>query len=401
MSGPAIYLDHAATTMLAPEIGRLMADMLARPSANPASQHRAGREAHARLEDAKDRIKAACLGTQTLAQLQTWQIVTTSGGTEANNLALPGLAGPHATPVYVGASEHPSVLSLATDAQPFRERCRVLPLDGRTGQVNIDALEGQLRAALNSSGPTGRPPARALVSIMLGNNETGILSDIGSVSRICRRFGAILHCDAIQAVSRVAPEEFVPWVDAFSISAHKLHGPIGVGALLVRTELPLRPLFFGGGQQLALRPGSESVLLVSALAAAVELAERHRQAGAMEQLTQLRLQFETLLRTKDLGAMIIGENLPRLPHITSVAFPGLDRQGLLMALDLNGIHCSSGSACASGSSQPSHVLSAMGLPQEWIEGAIRFSFSRFTSADEITEAVDRISLVIGRLRNRA
>lgn len=401
MSGDAIYLDHAATTHLAPEIAQLMASLFQQPWANPASQHRAGREANAVLEDAKDRIKVACLGINSNSQLQSWQIVTTSGGTEANNLALLGLSAASPTPVYVAASEHPSVLTPATEAPQLGHRSRVVPLVGSCGRANIDVLEEWLLAAKESGSPHGDHRARPLVSIMLGNNETGIRTDIEQVSQLCRRYDAVLHCDVVQAIGKVSPAEFVPWVDAFTISAHKLHGPIGVGALVFRSSLDLQPLLFGGGQQLALRPGSESVVLVSALAAAIELAEKYRQTGGWQQITELRLHFESLLHDGGIGAQVIGEEVPRLPHTSCIAFPGVDRQALLMALDFAGVQCSSGSACASGSSQPSHVLTAMGLPLEWINGAIRFSFSRFTSREELEEAALRISQVVHRLRKRA
>lgn len=343
----------------------------------------------AALEDAKDRIKATCLATTNTSQLLSWQIVMTSGGTEANNLAVQGLAPPGSL-ILVSSVEHPSVLTLATE--PLRERSRLVPVDAN-GQVNIDALDASLQDARKLA-------ARPLVSIMAGNNETGILSDWARVSEVCRSHDAILHSDAVQVLGKEATSDLLHFVDAITISAHKVHGPVGVGALLYRSSLNLLPLLYGGGQQLALRPGSESVPLAVAMAAACETAEKHRVDGSMLQVAQLRGQLEAGLLRADLGAELIGASVRRLPHIASVAFPGVDRQALLMALDLAGVHCSSGSACASGSSQPSHVLSAMHLPPLWVEGAVRVSLSRLTTAAQIDAAIERISNVVRKMRKR-
>lgn len=385
----AIYLDNAATTPLAREIADRLTELYAQTWANPSSQHRAGRRALAALEDAKDRIKAICLGTGRPSELQAWQLVITSGGTEANNLAISGLAGPNAGSILVSAVEHPSVLAMATEADVLAGRSHVVPVDG-AGQVNIDALDSLLGAA----GP------HPLVSIMVGNNETGIVQDLAQVAEVCRSHAAVLHCDAVQALGKLPTDDFAPWVDALSVTAHKLHGPVGVGALLVRGRIALKAMLHGGGQQLGLRPGTESVPLVEAMAATCELAEQARISGAMQQVAALRERFETGLTAAGIGAEIIGQQVRRLPHISAVAFPGLDRQGLLMALDMAGVQCSSGSACASGSSQSSHVLTAMQLPPVWVEGAIRFSFSRLSTAAEVDAALERVSNVVQKLRKR-
>lgn len=396
----AIYLDNAATTPLDPEVADLLAALYRQPWANPASQHRAGRSAQAALEDAKDRIKAACLTTTHPTQLLAWQLVLTSGGTEANNLALRGLASAPDSVIVVSSIEHPSVLSLATEA--LGERCRVVPVDAG-GQVNIDVLDAVLHEAAQQryGRSAGRAAARPLVSIMAGNNETGICSDLRRVAEVCRLRDATLHCDAVQVFGKAPLADLLGLVDAVTISPHKVHGPVGVGALLYRSSLTLQPLLYGGGQQLGLRPGTESVPLAVAMAAACEYAEHHRGSGAMERVRELRTRLEAALLSADLGAEVIGAALPRLPHITSITFPGLDRQALLMALDLAGVQCSAGSACASGSSQPSHVLSAMRRPPAWVEGAVRLSLSRFSSVAQIDAAAERISSVVRRMRSRA
>ena len=385
-----LYLDNAATTVLAPEVAEQFSGLLRQPWANPASQHRAGRQAQAALEDAKDRIKAICTGSQRAAQLQAWQLIVTSGGTEANNLALHGLvASPH-SPLIVSSVEHPSVLTMAAELQAQHTRpVHLVPVDA-AGQVNIDALDALLAAA----GPA------PLISIMVANNETGIIHNVPRIAQVCRAHGGLLHCDAVQAMGKLPVEQFVPWCDAFTVAAHKLHGPLGVGALVVRSSISVRPMLLGGGQQLGLRPGTESVPLVCAMAEACDLAERLRAGGCMQHVEELRLRFESDLIAAGIGAEVIGAESERLPHISLIAFPGLDRQALLMALDLAGIACSAGSACASGSSQNSHVLTAMDLPPLWVAGAIRFSFSRFSTGQEVDEAASRICDVINRLRKR-
>lgn len=380
----AIYLDHASTTPIDPEIAELIATSLRQTWANPASQHAAGRKARRVLEDAKDRIKAAFLGDTATKyrQWQTWQLVLTSGGTEANNLALHGLTEVNSA-IFVGATEHPS-LTVPTLASPLiAPRARLIPINTATLTANIDVLDQWL----GETKPEQRP---CLVSAMVGNNETGLISDIAKISSVCRRHGAVLHSDAVQAIGKCDVAELLPLVDALSLSGHKLNGPVGVGALLFRADIPLRPMLFGGGQQLELRPGTESVVAALGLAMAVEKAEETRRAGGDLRLGELRDLFEKLLCERLPFVRVIGLGLPRLPHISSVAFPGLDRQGLLMKFDLAGLECSSGSACASGSSQPSHVLTAMQLPAEWISGTIRFSFGRGSNRLEIEQAVERI-----------
>lgn len=403
MIGLDIYLDSASTTSLAPEIADLLTTELRKSRANPASLHKAGRQAQAALQDAKDRILALCVGDDYQARSEKWQIVITSGGTEANNLAIRGFSPSPLTPILASSVEHPSVLGPAAEMDPSRLNSeqlgagssfslrRLLPVDP-LGQVNIDVLDNWLREAGTLSG-------RPLVCVMAGNNETGILSDIQAISDVCRRHNAILHCDAIQFLGKLPIQSLFRLVDSVSISSHKIHGPVGVGALIFRAPLILHPLLLGGGQQLGMRPGTESVALAVALAATCDRAESLRAAGSMIAVAELRDRFENALLSANLGSLLVGADSPRLPHISSIAFPGLDRQALLMALDLAGVLCSSGSACASGSSQPSHVLTAMGLPPLWVQGAIRFSFSLDTTSDEADEAAKRVLAVVAKLRD--
>lgn len=394
MSYPsAVYCDNAATTHMSPEVAQVLATAYSQSWANPASLHSAGRCAQAVLEDAKDRLKALCVGSLVASELRGWQVVFTSGGTEANNLAIRGLTAASSAPILVGAVEHPSILSLAHECAEVRSRFTVAPVDSR-GHVDLAALSAW---CLAHHGGTSPP----LVSIMVANNETGILSDLATISQICKKFGALLHADAVQAFGKLDPSVWVPWVDAFSVSAHKIHGPVGIGALVLRSTCKLQPILFGGGQQLGLRPGTESVPLAVGFMEAGRLVEQRRLNKEIDRVAELRELFERLLLDADLGAEIIGKAAVRSPHICSVAFPGLDRQALLMALDMAGVHCSSGSACASGSSQPSHVLTAMGLPPLWVAGALRFSFSLYSTLPEIKTAAERVALVVRKMRNRA
>lgn len=388
MVGLDIYLDSASTTSLAPEIGDLLLDELRKRHANPASQHKAGRLALAALGDAKDHLVNLCAGIDSQARSEKWQVVLTSGGTEANNLAIRGLVPSPLTPIFTSAVEHPSVLAPA--AVPGRGLHRSLPVDSR-GQVNIDVLDSWLRDAGTL---TGRP----LVCVMAGNNETGVLSDIHAVAQVCRLHNALLHCDAVQFLGKLPIRPLFRLVDSVSISAHKIHGPVGIGGLFFRSPLVLQPLLYGGGQQLGMRPGTESVALASALAKTCDRADSLLKAGFMSTVAEMRNRFESAIQRADLDAHIVGGDSPRLPHISSVAFPGLDRQALLMAFDLAGVLCSSGSACASGSSQPSHVLSAMGIPPLWVQGTIRFSFSMNTTLEEVDEASRRVTKVVLKMR---
>ncbi len=387
-----IYLDNAATTPLSPEVRSVLSECYHEIWANPASQHAAGRHAHAAVEDAKDRLKSVCLNDVPKNQHHGWQVLITSGGTEANNLALSGLAPSEHSPIFIGATEHPSIYSLVSDHPHFRMRCQILPVD-RLGAVNIDALD---RMLMEQEEKRERAP---LVSLQWANNETGILLDIKKISSVCHARGALLHTDLVQALGKIPLPDLSAMVDAFTISAHKIHGPVGIGALFVRPGVTVRPLLYGGGQQLGLRPGTESVPLVCAFAAAGDHMEDSLRA--MRHVSQMREHFESSILAADPLAVVIGQQSPRLPHISMISFRGLDRQAMLMALDMVGIQCSSGSACASGSSQPSHVLVAMGLEDDIVRGAIRFSLSRYTTALEIDSAIERVSNVISRLRRQS
>ncbi|MCE9608037.1 MAG: cysteine desulfurase [Planctomycetia bacterium] len=387
----SIYLDHNATTPLLPEVAEAM-DRAARAGyANPASQHAAGRRARRIIEDARERI-AEILGVN-LATMQPDRLLFTSGGTEANNLALSGLVGgavkgelapaPPAAHVLLSAIEHPSIVGpgerLAAEGYDVEQ----IPVDG-DGRVEVARFAQLLR-------PTSR-----LVSLMLGNNETGVLQPVAEVAALCRAQGVLMHTDAAQAVGKIEVDFGKLGVDALSAAAHKFHGPLGIGLLALRRGVVLRPLLIGGFQQEGLRPGTESPVLVVGLLTALEIWARDRETRTAH-LTMLRNELERRLLTSCPQIVVHGARVARLPQTLNIAFVGANRQAMLMALDQAGVACSTGSACASGSSRPSPTLEAMCCSPAELESSLRFSVGSTTTTAEIVEAAARITAVFHEL----
>ena len=295
-----------------------------------------------------------------------------------------GLQPPGVTRAILSTIEHPSVVGATEHLEKLGAHLSRLPVT-TNGVVRVD----QLKALIT--------PDTRLVSVMAGNNETGVLQPVREVAAVCRAAGVPLHTDAVQLAGKV-PVEFRAWdVSAMTIAAHKFHGPVGIGALVVCHGVELAPQLHGGFQQAGLRPGTEPVALIVGFRAALELWHQN-QAAIFAQLTSLRDRFEGALLTAAPELVINGARAPRLPHTSNVAFPGLDRQALLMALDLAGVACSTGSACASGSSEPSPTLVAMGLERSLVEGSLRFSFGRENTPAEVDESVRRILLAYNDLR---
>ena len=391
-----LYFDNNATTAIDPAVADRMQELYSLKLANSASQHRPGRTALKVLEQAKadllHMLDAPAVG------MDTAQVILTSGGTEANNLAIAGLCrstsendyqpATNLTNTIISGIEHPSVLEAAAEWSP---RVQILPVDN-LGLVRLDMLEEWLTVADAKADRVG------LVSIMLGNNETGVLQDLAAICRVCHRFGAIVHSDIVQAVGKIPFSMRDSGVDAVSLTAHKLHGPAGVGALIVRHGLSVQPLLFGGGQQLAIRPGTEPVVLADGFALALKRTLDAQFGGNYERLARVRDFFELSLDAQLPNIEVVSRHAARLPHTSNIAFHGVDRQALLMALDMAGIACSTGSACASGSGRPSHVLQAMLLPKETVGSAVRFSFSRMTTDDELDEGVRRVVHTVRKLR---
>jgi cysteine desulfurase len=369
-----IYLDHSATTPLLPEAWDAMRPY-ALGAGNASSSHAYGRKARQALETARESIA-------TLLDAEPEQVIFTSGATEANNLAILGLAGEPPGTVVGSALEHPCVV------EPIQRLAgrgfRYLPL-----QVNA---EGTVQVP-----PGGWPADTRLVSVMLANHETGIVQPVRELSATLS-MGARLHCDAAAAAGKIPVSFRRLAVASLTISAHKFHGPQGIGALLVDRRHKLKPALFGGHQQHGLRPGTEPVALAVGMAAALSWCIARLEANRAR-VQELRSRFLGLLRRHAEPIFVQGEEEQPNPYILNVAFPGCQADALLMNLDLAGIACSTGSACSSGSLLPSPVLGAMGLPAAVLRSAMRFSLSSATTAAEIDAAAERIAPIVRRLRS--
>lgn len=380
-----IYLDHNATTPLLAEVAEAMHECQLRYFGNASSQHQIGRRARQVIEDARESI-GRMLGAE-VDRFHSDKVIFTSGGTEANHLALHGLLGTersNSARVILSAVEHPSIAGNAEQLARNGVDVRYLAVDS-SGLVRLDELGDLLT------------PNTRLLSVMLGNNETGVLQPLAPLVELCRERNIAVHSDAVQVVGKRPVNFRALGVSAMTVAPHKFHGPVGIGALIVRHGTELSPQLFGGHQQEGLRPGTESVALVVGFRRALEL-WHEQQAARAAQLLALREQFERQVQAACPDVLINGAAVERLPHTSNVAFLGVDRQALLMALDLEGIACSAGSACASGSSEPSPTLRAMGLADTVLSSSLRFSFGAPTTPAEVAEAVDRISLTYHRLR---
>jgi cysteine desulfurase len=379
----AIYLDHNATTPLLPEVAEAMRVAALEFPANPASQHRPGQQARRVLEDCRERI-ATLLGAKT-AGMDADRLIFTSGGTEANNLAILGmLAEQPVGHLITSAIEHPSLLGPVGELERRGWAITRVPAD-TNGLVHLDKLASAFQDDTR------------LVSIMAANNETGVLQPLEENSELCANRGVPFHTDAAQWVGKLS-SRFHDWrLTALSCAAHKFNGPLGIGALLLRHGVPLAAQLHGGHQQEGLRPGTESVPLAVGMRTALEIWQRDREAQ-VARLSALRDQFEAMIIAEIPTAVVIGAGSPRLPYTSNIAFVGLDRQAFFLALDLAGIACSTGSACASGSSQPSPVLLGMGLSNELIGSALRFSFGITNTDADAAESARRIINVHKQLR---
>lgn len=383
MPEPSVYLDHAATTPVRPEVFEAMLPYLGGDRfGNPSSAHRHGRAAHAGLEQARREV-AEALGAEPSS------VVFTSGGTEADNLAIlgPALAARSAGRrmlAAVAATEHKAVLAAAHAVAHHGGEERVLPVDGQ-GRLEMGALEEVL---------ADRP---AVVSVMWANNETGVLQAIPDIARRCEDHGILFHTDLVQALGRVPVTLRTAPIALATISGHKLGAPKGIGALIVRKGTPLEPMLHGGSQQAGLRPGTENVSGAVALGRAALLAAREQAAEALR-LEALRDELGRALREVVPDLIVPGESSPRVPHILNVLVPGADSGALLMHLDLAGVAASGGSACQTGASEPSHVLLGMGFPRDLAGSAVRFSLGRPTRAEEITRVAELWSSLVARVR---
>ncbi len=382
MPEPAIYLDNNATTPMVAEVIEAMEACARCQHANPASQHRPGREARNILESARDRI-AELLGA-TVGSREADQLIFTSGATEANNLALCGLAGSPPGRVILSAIEHPSIWRVGEFLAQQGFEVQTLPVDCH-GLVRLDRLEDLVDEQTR------------LVSVMYANHETGILQPIAEVAAICNRFGVPLHTDAVQAVGKLKIDFTSMGVDALTLSGHKFHGPGGIGGLLLRSGTQLQPMLRGGHQQGAMRPGTESVEPAVGMRVALESAIQKNLSGA-HPLEAMRDSLEAKLCASLPDVIIHCRELDRAPHTCQISFLGADRQAVVMALDQAGIAVATGTACESGASEVSRTLLAMGCEPALLDTSIRLSVGSLNTMGEMDLAAQRIAAKIRHLR---
>jgi len=379
-----IYLDHAATTPVRDEVLNAMQPFFGARFGNPSSVHRWGREARTALDEAHERV-AKCLGAT------ADEIIFTSCGTEADNLALLGVwrarraEGRHV--VVTTPIEHKAVLAAAHQVtrEGGEERSIAMTSDGLVDDASFDAL-------VDSS--------VAICSVMWVNNEIGVMQAVPALAARAKSKGVVFHTDAVQAFGKVLLDARTTPFDVLTLSGHKIGAPKGIGALYVRRGTPLEPLMFGGAQDRGRRPGTENVAMAVGLARAAELAVAEREHEWTVVATRRdRLEAALLERIPD--AVIHGRGAPRAPHIISISVPGTDSESLLMALDLRGIACSAGSACQSGSITPSHVLAALGVQADLASSAIRMSLGSLTTDACVQRVAEVFPMLVDKARRLA
>jgi len=374
-----VYLDHNATTPVDNRVFEAMAPYLREHFGNPSSVHRFGRQARAAIETAREQVAE-------LVNAHPSQVVFTSGGTEANNLAVKGVAKRLAPGVVlISAIEHPSVTEAAVSLAESEWTIETLAVDTQ-GRVSSETLAQAL---------THKPQ---LVSIMLANNETGVVQNIAELSAAVRASGAVMHTDAVQAAGKIAVDFEASGAQLMSLSAHKIYGPKGVGALIVDKAVDMQPLLHGGGHEKGRRAGTENVPGIVGFGAAAVLAK--------EQLAEYELRFSELRQRLESGLRVLGNievfasEARRLPNTVCFGVAGVEGETLVLNLDKAGMAVSSGSACASGSDEPSSVLRAMQVPDEYARGALRVSLGWGSTEANVDEFVTLLGAEVARLREK-
>ena len=376
-----VYLDHAATTPVDPEVAELMAEVLREVPGNPSSIYAEGRRARALVDRSRDEV-AQAIGADPA------EIVFTSGGTEADNLALRGVLKARegdADGIVTTAIEHHAVLDTAHDLEAHGQaRVTVLPVD-RDGRVSADAVARAIDADT------------AIVSVMHGNNEIGTLEPIDAIGAVCRERGVTFHSDAVQTVGAIVIDVRSMPIDLLSVNAHKFYGPKGVGALYVRKGTRIATVQTGGGQERGRRTGTENVAGIVGLGAAMRIATARRAAESARQIA-LRDRLIREIRSRIPEATLTGHPTERLPNNVSFCFRGTQGEALVVSLDLEGFSVSSGSACTSGNTDPSHVLLALGLDRDLAQGSLRLTLGRETTDADIDALVGALPPIVARLR---
>ncbi|MDJ0697270.1 cysteine desulfurase NifS [Mastigocoleus sp. MO_188.B34] len=379
MENNCIYLDNNATTKVDPAVVEAMMPYITEYYGNPSSMHTFGGQVSKAIRQAREKV-AALIGAEES------EIIFTSGGTEGDNAAIRAAlqAQPQKRHIITTQVEHPAVLNLCKQMQNQGYEVTYLSVDSR-GQLDLHELEAAL---------TGNT---ALVTIMYANNETGVIFPIEEIGKLVKEYGAIFHVDAVQAVGKIPLNMKNSTIDMLSMSGHKIHAPKGIGALYVRRGVRFRPMLIGGGQERGRRGGTPNVPGIVALGKAAELELLHiEEATARERRLRDRLEKAIINTIPD--CEVNGRGTERLPNTTNIGFKYIEGEAILLLLNQHGICASSGSACSSGSLEPSHVLRAMGLPYTTLHGSIRFSLCRYTTEAEIDAVLGVLPGIIERLR---
>jgi cysteine desulfurase len=374
-----IYLDNNATTKVADEVFEEMKPYLTELYGNPSSMHTFGGQVARKIREAREQV-AALLGCDSS------EIFFTSGGTESDNAAINGTlaATPQRRTVITTRVEHPAVLATCRELKNHGYAVIELGVDG-SGLLDLD----ELRRSINDD--------TALVTIMHANNETGVLFPVGEIARITKEKGVIFHTDAVQAIGKIPINLAKMPIDLLSLSGHKLHAPKGTGVLYVRKGTRIASFMFGGHQEAGRRPGTENVPGIIALGKACELAGRKiEEENSRVKKLRDKLEDEVLASCPD--CRLNGDKQRRLPNTSNISFEYIEGEAILLMLDRYGICASSGSACTSGSLEPSHVLRAMGVPFTAAHGSVRFSLSRYNTEEEINFVIEKMPQIVNRLR---
>ncbi len=374
-----IYFDNNATTPLLPEVFEAMRPYLCELYGNPSSIHHFGSQVAQKIQQAREQV-AALTGA-----VDPIEIIFTSSGTEGDNAAIRGIleGNPEKRHIVTTRVEHPAVSGLCQHLEKRGYRVTWLSVDG-DGMLDLD----QLRASLTDE--------TALVTIMYANNETGVLFPVDAIGEIAKSRGIPFHVDAVQVAGKIPLNVKGSAIDLLTISGHKFHGPKGVGALYVKRGITFRPFILGGHQERNRRAGTENVAGIVGMGEAAGAALKHM--GEDEgRVRKLRNQLQESLLQSCPGSRVNGHGEKRLPNTLNISFRFLEGEAILVLLDQFGICASTGSACTAGSTEPSHVLRAMGVPPDWIQGAVRFSLSRFNTEEEVCFVNEKMPLIVKRL----
>ncbi len=372
-----VYLDNNATTPLLPEVFEAMRPHFFEKFGNASSIHQQGQQARAAVEHAREQVGE-------LLNCRAAEIVFTSGGTEGDNLALFGLIQP-GDHIITSSIEHHAVLNSCHRLEQTGCSVTYLPVDGRS-LVDPDDVRRALR------------PETKLITVMAANNETGVLQPISEIGKIAAEADVYFHTDAVQAAGKVPVDVKEIGCDLLTISAHKIHGPQGTGALFVRKGTLLQPLFYGGRHERSRRAGTENLAGIVGLGKAAEIARLGFEDGSVGRMTEFRDRLEKTILQEIEHVAVNGDGAERVPNTTNISFDYIEGEAMVIALDLKGLAVSTGAACSSGAIEPSHVLTAMGLSADRARGSIRFSLGKRTTAEDIDFAMTLVPEVIGRLR---